>query len=148
MIFLQMCPTELRDNVSQCPLNPWDNDMLDGINSSVGGFDNLSSIFYCKIELFFKVYLIQSDEGCLQRCQFDQQVDSLLIVSLQSLQLLTSLGEARKLVGISAILRNENCNRFIDGQCINLVGLKDRQVHPSNIVILRLDFNLRLVDIL
>ena len=50
MIFLQMCPTELRDNVSQCPLNPWDNDMLDGINSSVGGFDNLSGIFYSSIE--------------------------------------------------------------------------------------------------
>ena len=45
-----MRPTELGDNVSQCPLNPWDNDMLDGINSSVGGFDNLSGIFYRSIE--------------------------------------------------------------------------------------------------
>ena len=58
--------TKLGDDVRQCPLNPGDDDVLDGIDSPVSCLDDL----------------VQRDEGCLERGQFHQQVDCLLIVGL------------------------------------------------------------------
>ena len=46
--------------------------MLDSIDTSVGSLDDL----------------IQGDEGCLQRCKLHQQVDSFLIIGLQSMKIL------------------------------------------------------------
>merc|ERR1712181_86087 len=63
---------KLRDDVGQSALNARDDDMLDSIDTSVGGLDDL----------------IQGDERCLQRSKLHQQVDSFLIISLQPLELL------------------------------------------------------------
>ena len=61
-----MKPTKLGDDVSQCPLNLRDDDVLDGVDSPVGCLD----------------HLVQCDERGLQRGQLHQQVDCLLIVCL------------------------------------------------------------------
>ena len=51
--------------------------MLNGIDSSIGSLDDD----------------IQGDEGGLKTGQLDQHADGLLVVGLQPLQLLTSLGK-------------------------------------------------------
>merc|ERR1719445_1653799 len=75
---------KLRDNVCKRPLNLGDDHMLDCINPAVCGLDDL----------------VQGDEGCLQARQLDKQVDCLLVVGLESLELLPSLGKAGQLIGI------------------------------------------------
>merc|ERR1712029_379050 len=79
---------KFRNDVSQCPFDLWNDDMLDSIDSSVGCFNDL----------------IQSNERCLKRSQLNQQIDCLLVICLQSLQLLTSFGQTCQFIGISSIL--------------------------------------------
>ena len=126
-----MKPTEFGDDVSQCPLDLGDDDVFNSIDSPVSCLD----------------HLVQSDERGLQGSQLHQQVDCLLIVclgvgilepfvaqntNLHSLQLLTTFSQSGQLVGVSSVL----------------VGLEHREVDAGHVVVLRLHFDLSLVNVL
>merc|ERR1719234_1366922 len=80
--FLSLKLVKLRDNVCKSPLNLGDDHMLNSIHPAVCGLDDL----------------VQSDERCLQACKLYKQVDCLLIVCLQSLELLSSFGKTSQLI--------------------------------------------------